>query len=81
MLMALALPAAQVEAHVGPYARTLILRSIPVATALSSQTITFPSLSRRAYGVVPFAASATASSGLAVHLASFTTGSLLVAAT
>ena len=73
LLMLLAvLSAAHVEAHVGPYARTLILRSIPVATALSSQTITFPALSRRTYGVPPFMVSATASSGLPVSLASLT---------
>jgi hypothetical protein len=71
--MAVVLSAAHADAQVGPYASTLILRSIPVATALSSQTITFPALSRRAYGVPPFAVSATASSGLPVSFASTTT--------
>ena len=72
LLMAVVLSAAPVEAQVGPYARTLILRSIPLATALTSQTVTFPTLSRKAYGVAPFTVSATASSGLPVSFASLT---------
>ena len=72
MLMAIVLSAPHGEAHVGSYARTLIPRSIPIAAALSSQTITFPALSGRAYGVPPFTVSANASSGLPVSFASLT---------
>ena len=72
MLMAVVLSVSHGEAHVSSYVRTLILRSIPIATALSSQTITFPALSGRAYGVPPFTVSATASSGLPVSFASLT---------
>ena len=71
MLIAVVLSASHGEAHVR-YSRTLILRSIPIAAALSSQSITFPALSGRAYGVPPFTVSANASSGLPVSFASLT---------
>ena len=68
MLMALVLSAGHAEGHAGLLAKTLIQRSIPVAAALSSQTITFVAPSGKTYGVAPFTISATASSGLAGEL-------------
>ena len=49
------------------------LPGIPGAAALTSQTITFGILTNRAYGVAPFAVSASASSGLVVTFSSTTT--------
>jgi hypothetical protein len=50
----------------------LVASSIGPAAALTSQTITFPSLANRPYGTPPFTISATASSGLPVSFASTT---------
>ena len=80
MLMAVVLSAGHVEARAGLYAKALMQRGIPSAAARSSQTITFPAISNKTYGVAPFAVNATASSGLTVSLVSLTSSSLLVIA-
>jgi hypothetical protein len=48
------------------------LAASPSAIALTSQTITFATLSGKTLGAAPFTVSATASSGLAVSFASLT---------
>ena len=80
MLIAMLLPAAQVEARAGLYAKELTQRGIPSAAALNSQTITFPAISNKTYGVALFTVNAAASSGLTVSLV-LLTSSLLVMAT
>src|SRR6266851_5739587 len=45
---------------------------VAAAAAVNKQTITFLAISNKTYGVVPFAVNPTASSGLAVSLASLT---------
>lgn len=49
------------------------LAASPGASALTSQTISFATLSAKTFGAAPFTVSATASSGLAVSFASLTT--------
>jgi hypothetical protein len=49
------------------------LAASPGASALTTQTISFATLSGKTFGAAPFTVSATASSGLAVSFASLTT--------
>jgi hypothetical protein len=81
MLIALLLSAAHVEARAGLYAKALMQRGIPSVAAVNSQTITFPAISNKTYGVALFTVNVTASSGLGVTRASLTSSSLLVMAT
>jgi hypothetical protein len=81
MLIALLLSAAHVEARAGLYAKALMQRDIPSAAALNSQTITFPAISNKTYGVALFTVNAAPSSGLTVSLVLLTSSSLLVMAT